>query len=334
MKRFNFPFNYKPAVSLKDTLVYANGLKENIFSFFEAQYKTIYLDPALVVPCKNTYLAYENDDRFVSFDNKANNLISAFNNCQDNYFTLAANKFRRRNICTFAPLIRRDAKLTNTSSMVQWIIDLELAMPEDNLNINYFSSFIQDLYKKILSFCEKPSLQKIHNINPKKKAPRSWKILDARKIERSYPTLSLEQSVNHICSNNRLAIVTNNFKKLKSNKSIEQYVPTAHDLDCSCGLYVYDYANDSTINLINICKRPTGKKSFEQLKSSNPIELENEIYDSKLFDKTRLTNMSITINFTNLLYYLLDKIHLAEVVSSVWTDEFMEFVETEKIEIL
>lgn len=334
MKRFHFPFDYKPSVSLQDTVVYANKLKQAIFSFLQEQYKAIYLDPALLVPNKESSLSYAHLDRFVSFDNKANNLISAFNNCQDNYFTIAATKFKRKNIYTYAPLIKRDAKLTNTSSMINWLINFELAMPEDNLNIKYFDSFAKQLFDKIVSLITKAEFKKIYSVSNKKIKVDDWKIIDAQKVENSYPTLDLNQALNHICANNRFVIIENNFKRLKSNKSIEPFVATAQDLDCSCGLYVYDYVNDTSINLINICKRTSGDKAYEQLRSTNPIELDNEIYDQKLFDKDRPTNMSVTINFTNLIYYLLDKVHLAEVVASVWPDEFLEFVKTEKIDIL
>ncbi len=334
MKRFHFPFDYKPKVSLEDTVVYASKLKQEIFTFFKEQYKAIYLDPALIVPNKESSLAYKSNDRFVSFDNKASNLVSAINNCQDNYLTIASSKFKRKNICTFAPLIKRDVKLSNTSSMINWIIDLELAMPEDYLNNKYFIDFAKQLFGKIVSFVNKSELKKIYEVSNKKIKVSDWKVVEAQKLENSYLTLTLKQGLNHICSSNRFVIIENNFKKLKSNQSIEQYSVTAQDWENSCGIYVYDYINEAPINLINICKRPSGDKSYNQLRNTNPLELDNEIYDQIIFDKDRPTNMSVTINFTNLIYYLLDKVHLAEVVSSVWPEDFLEFVKTEKIDIL
>lgn len=334
MKRFHFPFDYKPKVSLQDTLHYANLLKQKIFNFLQEQYKAIYLDPALIVSNKESSLSYTNLDRYVGFDNKVINMIAAFNNCQDNYLTLASSKFKHKNIFTYCPSIKRDAKLTNTSSMINWMINIELAMPDDNLNIEYFSQFAKDTFAKIATLTQAKDLENIFEVDKKKIKSNQWKTFEAQKLEDGYPTLNLSQSLKHICSAHKFVIVQNNLKRLKSNNSVEQYVATGQDLDCSCGLYVYDFVNDAAINLINICKRPSGQKSFDQLKNINPLELDNQIYDKQLFDQDRPTNMSISINFTNLLFYLLDKVHLAEVVSSIWPDEFIEFIKTEKVDIL
>lgn len=334
MKRFRFPFDYKPKVSLKDTIAFANLLKQKLFTYFQERYNAISIDPALVVSNRESSLAYTNNDRYVSFDNKANNLISIFNNCQDNYLTLMSQTLRHKNIYSYNPIIKRDAKLTNTSSMITWNMNLELAMPEDSLNIAFFNKFGKELFQVIKGFVQIPRIKSIFEVSRKKINVKEWRVVEAQKIEDSYRSLTLEQGVNHFCSNNLFVIINNNFKRLRSNNSVEDYVSTSQDLNCSCGFYVYDFINDKAINIINIFKRPSGETSHEQLKTTNPIELDEQVYNPKIFDANRPTNMSVNINFTNLIFYLLDKIHLAEVVSSIWPDDFMDFVKTEKIEIL
>jgi len=335
MKRFNFPIDYKPKVSLHDTLIYSSSLKNAIFGFLYEQYKTIYIDPCLFVSNLQSCLCYTWQDRYVSFDNKINDLIACFNSTQHNFLMLASKLFHNENYATFAPAFNRDAKLTNLSSMLSWMIHVELAMPEENMNDNYFVKFCQILFDRIAKIVKTNELAKLYEVDEAKFKPvDGFNVAEANKIERNYPTLSLADGFNLYCAKNKFVIVKGVFKPLKTNQSIQPTIPTSYDQDCCCGLYVYDYVNDEPINLINIFKRPDGEKAFTQLNKSNPIELENHVYNDELFDKNRKVNLGITINFSNLLFYLLDKVHLAEVVSSVWSDEFIKFIKEEKIEIL
>jgi len=335
MKRYNFPIDYIPKLSLHNTIIYSTLLKNAIFQSMYEQYKTIYIDPCLFVTNLQSTLCYTSEDRYVSFDNKDNDLIACVNNVQDNYLMVASKLFPNENYITFAPNFKRDAKLNNVSSMLEWVIQVELAMPEDNMNIEYFTKFIQKIFADISELVKQDELAKIYKVDQAKFKPlKKFDIVDAAKIERSYPTVSLHDACRIYCSTNKFVVVTNNFKPLRTNHTIEETSSTAFDQDCTCGLYVYDYINDKYINLINMVKRPSGEKAFTQLNKSNPIELENQVYSDEIFDKNRKTNLGITINFSKLLFYLLDKIHLAEVVASVWPEDFLKFVKSEKIDIL
>ncbi|MCQ2956642.1 MAG: hypothetical protein MJ233_02035 [Mycoplasmoidaceae bacterium] len=186
-----------------------------------------------------------------------------------------------------------------------------------NLNMEYFVTLAKEVFISLIDLGNQPKLSKIHKLNKKKISFSDITVVDAQKIESSYPTLSLREAFDHFCSQNKFVIVKNNIKKLKSGKSLETFVPTAQDTDLSCGLYVYDDINNKAIHLINVCKRPDGYMSNKQLNDNNPLEVTNEIYDEEIFDKQRPTNISLVINFTNLVFYFLDKVHLAEVVKSV-----------------
>lgn len=118
MKRFKFPFAYKPKVSLKQTIIYSDIYKNHIFKHLQNKYKCIYLDPAYIVDNKKSALGYLNGDRVISFDNKENNTIISLNPIQDNYLTIASSIFPTDNLITFAPYIKRDAKQTNLDSIM------------------------------------------------------------------------------------------------------------------------------------------------------------------------------------------------------------------------
>lgn len=332
MKRFKFPFAYEPKVNLKNTIVYSSIFKQHIFDFLKNKYKCINIDPTFIVGNKNSQVSYLFGDRMMSFDNKANNSIYLLNSAQDNYLLLAGKTLKNENFITYAPFIKRDATQTNLDSIINWQIDVELSMPL-NLNMNYFTTLARETFYSIANIANNSELKKIHRPDYKKINPKDFDIVSAQKIENSYPTLPLHEAFAHYCSQHKFVIVVGNLRKLKSGKNFEQSIPTAQDNDLSCGLYVYDKVNNKPINLINVCKRPDGITSKKQLSDTNPIELANELYDKNLFIKDRPTNISLVINYTNLLFYFLDKIHLAEVVKSVWPDEFIKFVKTEKIEI-
>lgn len=332
MKRFKFPFAYEPKVNVKNTMIYSSILKNKIFEYLNNKYKCIYVDPAMVVDNKQSSLAYVNGDRVISFDNKPNNSIFMFNSAQDNYLLLLSNIFKNQHIVTFAPFIRRDAKQTNLDSIINWEIAIELSMPI-NLNIDYFATLIRETYVALTNIANSNDLKNIHVLDKNKSNAVDFAVIDAQKIESSYPTLSLEEAFTHYCSEHKFVIVQNNIKKLRSGKALSAFIPTAQDSELSCGLYVYDETNNKPIHLINVCKRPDGIVSKNQLLETNPYEITNELYDSKIFEKDHPTNISLVINFTNLLFFFLDKVHLAEVVKSVWPDEFIDFVNKENIEI-
>lgn len=332
MKRFKFPFAYAPKVNLKNTIVYSSLLKQHIFKYLANKYKCTYIDPALIVDNKQSAVSYLFGDRMLSFDNKANNSIFSFNSAQDNYLLLQSKLFKNENICTFAPYIRRDAKQTNLDSVINWEIDAELSIPI-NLNLNYFTTLAKETFNALLTIANDNELKKIHVIKDNKKNLFDIAVVDAQKLETSYPTLSLSDAFRHYCSEHKVVVVQNNIKKLKSGKTLAGFIPTAQDSELSCGLYVYDEINEQPIHLINVCKRPDGETSRKQLNETNPIEITNELYDPNIFDPSRPTNISLVINFTNLLFYFLDKVHLAEVVKSVWPSDFIDFIKTEKLEI-
>ncbi|MBQ0045485.1 MAG: hypothetical protein KBS35_01185 [Mycoplasma sp.] len=332
MRRFRFPFAYQPKVNLRNTIIYSSIFKQHIFAYLQSKYKCINIDPAFIVDNKKSSISYLTGDRIMSFDNKATNSIYSLNSTQDNYLLLASKLFKTENLITFAPFIKRDAKQTNLDSIINWNINIELSMPI-NLNINYFTVLSKELFYALGDLTSLPELKKIYKVNDKRIRGMNFHVVDAQKIESSYPTLPLKDAFNHYCSEHRFVIIQNNIKQLKSGKSLEQCIPTAQDKNLSCGLYVYDDTNNKPINLISVYKRPEGLLSKKQLNDSNPLELANELYDQGMFDKTRPTNIAVVINFTNLLFYFLEKIHLAEVVKSVWPDEFIDFVKTEKIEI-
>lgn len=332
MKRFRFPFAYEPKVNLRNTVIYSSIFRQQIFAYLQSKYRCINIDPALIVDNKNSAISYLSGDRIMSFDNKANNSIYSLNSSQDNYLVLASRLFKTENLLTFAPFIHRDAKQTNLDSIIRWNFDMELSMPV-NLNVNYFTTLAKELFFGMSELTNSQELRRIYKVNNKKTQGMNFQVVDAQKIESSYPTLPLNDAFNHYCSEHKFVIVQNNIKQLKSGKCLESSIPTAQDKNLSCGLYVYDDTNNKPILLINICKRPDGYLSKKQLNDTNPLELANDLYDHGVFDKTRPTNISVIINFTNLLFYFLDKIHLAEVVKSVWPDEFIDFVKTEKIEI-
>lgn len=333
MKRYNFPFDYEPKLDIKNTMLYSSTLKQLIFNYYTNKYHVIYVDPALLVTTKNSACGHANNDRTISFDNKVTNTTVSLNNVQDNYLMIQSSVLKNQNLLSYVPFIRRDAKQTNTESVFNWNIVLDLAMPKENLNIDYFCNGIKTLFGEICNITRNEELKKIFTVQTKKVRPYGFSIITLQKLEDEYPTLSIKEALRHYVAKHNFTIVINNYKKTESNQWLESPVLTAIDFELCCGLYVYDDVNDEAINIINICKRPDGKVSYNQLNAFNPIELTNNLYDERIFDKDRPTNMSVSINFTNLLYYLLDKIHLSEVVASIWPDEFIEFVKKAKIEI-
>ncbi len=199
--------------------------------------------------------------------------------------------------------------------------------------MNYFIGLAKQTFHDLINITNISELKRICKIDSRKLPHKDFTIIDAQKIDTLYPTLSLSEGFKHFCSLHKFVIVTNNIKKLKSGETLEKNIATSQDNNLSCGLYVYDPINQQPLLLINVCKRPDGSTSKAQLNESNPLEMTNDLYDHRLFNKKRPTNISLIICYSNLLFYVLDKVHLSEVVKSVWTKDFLDFINIEKIEI-
>lgn len=335
MQRYNFPYNYKPKISLENTYLYSSYFYQHLIHFFTKKYDAHLVVAPNVASFSKNIKSYSKNAREICFDNLNTDQIFLINQNVDTYLLMLSNVFKNKALICLNQTINRDAKLTNVDSMVN--VDLYLDIPSliSNQTTKHFSNLILQILTDITQIMSQNELLKIYRTSTFKKNSKKYIYIDAQKIENDYPFFKLERAFDHYCSQNKKnVIVLDSLKQLKSENFFKQPNFVSQNLNASCSLYVFDNNNQKAINLIDITSRPSGQQAKDQLLKYNAVEFDQKMYDQSIFSTSRPQNTSIVIHCSNVLFYFLDKIHLAEVVKSVWTDNFIDFCEINKIKIM
>lgn len=332
MKRYNFPYSYKPKVNFKDTLRYISLFKKELMDRLQKKYDAIEIFTPIASTLTNSNNAIYPDQRQIIFDNKFSDNIFQVNSQLDNYFCLISNELNPISVIGFYDIINRDAKLNNLDSLTTQTIMLDYYDLLENHNIDYLNRLIKEIYKLVIETTKEESLTKIYSAS--NLATSIIKTISTQEIEDHYPTIQLQQGFTHYVNENNLVILNKPFITLKSGRIYKKGLAVSQSFNNSCILYAYNQFNDKEIELITIASRPNGQLAKDQLLKQNPFEYDNKIYDQALFDEKRAQSISININFSNLMLFLLKKVHLAEVSKSIWEQDFLDFVKDEKIKIL
>ena len=335
MQRFNFPYNYKPKVSLEDTYLYSSYFFQHLIQFFIKKYNAQFVIAPSTASFTKNIKSHPKNVREICFDNLTTNQIFLINQNVDTYLMSLSNIFKEVAFVCLNQTINRDAKLNNVDSVVNVDLNLEIPSLVSSQTSKAFSDLILQIYSDIIQVASQNELLKIYHPFAAKKNNKKYVCVTAQKIEDNYPFFDLEKAFDHFCSQaKKNVILVDSIKQLKSEKFFKQPNFVSQNLNASCSLYVFDANNQKAINLIDIVARPTGQQAKDQLLKYNAIEFDQNVYDQDIFSSSRPQNTSIVIHCSNILFYFLDKIHLAEVVKSVWTNDFIEFCKINKIKIM
>lgn len=335
MQRYNFPYNYKPKLSIEKTYLFASYFYQLLVNFFIKKYNAHFVIAPHVASFSKSIKSNLQNVREICFDNLNTNQIFLINQNVDTYLMSISNVFKESAFVSLNQTINRDAKLTNLDSLVNIDINLEIPSLTSNQTSKNFSELILQIYADVIQTLSQNALLSIYH-PPSKKTTKKYVSVSAQKIENDYPFLNLEKAFDYYCSQNKTKniIVVDSLKQLKSENFFKQPNFVCQNLNASCSLYVFDPINQKAINLIDICARPSAQQSKDQLLKHNLVEFDENVYDPGIFSPTRPQNTSIVIHCSNILFYFLDKIHLAETVKSVWTDDFNIFCKLNKIKIM
>lgn len=318
MERYNFPYNYKPKITLEDTYLYSSYFYQYLIQFFAKKYDAHFVVAPQVASFSKNIRSCQKNAREICFDNLNTNQIFLINQNVDTYLMSLSNIFKDKALICLNQTINRDAKLTNVDSVVNIDLYLEIPSLAFDQTTKHFSNLILQIFADIIQVMSQSELLKIYHTSASKKADKKYAYIEAQKIEDDYPFFELEKAFDHYCSQSKKnVIVLNSLKQLKSENFFKQPNFVSQNLNASCSLYVFDSNNQKAINLIDIAARPTGQQAKDQLLKYSAIEIDQKMYDQDIFSVSRPQNTSIVIHCSNVLFYFLDKIHLAEVVKSV-----------------
>lgn len=334
MENYIYKNNYKQSLSIKET----EEAIRNVKLYFEKELaKELHLTrvtaPLFVESNKGINDGLSGKEVPVSFR------VEDFNNQIEIVHSLA--KWKRININKYGfniheglytdmNAIRKDEKRDNYHSVYvdQW--DFELLINKEDRNIKFLKDYVKKIYKVIYK-TEKFS-EKIYEI--KAVLPKNIKFITSEKLLDLYPYLSPEERINEYVKLYKAVFLIGIGHKLKNNEVHDLRAPDYDDWNLNGDIYVYNPILDDALELSSLGIRVDKESLKEQLKiTHNEDYLNLEYHKAILEDKIPLT-FGGGIGQSRISLFMLKKLHIGEVQSSIWLNSTREFFESKGIKLL
>lgn len=332
---FLFPSNYKPKINLADTLIYINRYREFLIKLLIAKYNLINIEAPIVADLDLNTNNFKLDARLIDFDNKTNykvyelyNDISLWIKQKMKQFNVKANN----GLYTIYKKINRDSKLNNLDSMIQEIIHLEYRPIEELNNQKGINQLFFELIQSIVGLNE-IEIIKGHKTNKFFQKDKSPKFITLKELVHIYPTIDVNKALkDYIRENGPTVLFSPMLETINGTLNVDCYAMT-DDYNLTGILYVYNRTTDQVVPLVKISSRPSQEAAYDQTIGVFNDIFEKGIYNKKILKAFDLKSIGIDIYFSNLMLVCLQKVHLAEVVSSVWKEDLIEYCKENDIEI-
>ncbi len=303
MSKHYFPSNYKPKYNLEQTIKFINKFKELLVK----QIKETFSSQLISFPLVKSVNEFEITDLFprnIIFDNANSNNLFSFNQNPINFFIQKSFEYPAiKSFYSFTNIINRDSLLTNTSSLVKEVLYLYIFAQ----NISALETCFKKIANQVVSFINEALTNSSFKLDDKKilkfSTKNTYEIFNRKIVDK-------QKFIEEFIYNN-YPILLIGTPINNSNEEQELKLSDVKQPFYSASFYIYISKLNSELRLFKI----------------SPIDkTENEEKDGK--------NFLIQFDLSNIYAYVLDKVHIAEVVSSSWSQEFEEFVKSNNIKIM
>ncbi len=157
--------------------------------------------------------------------------------------------------------------------------------------------------------------------------PNTMKVVTLNKLKKFYPSISLQDALNEYVRNNDVILLFDQDETFDHihRKSIITFIKNA-------SLYVKSNINNELICLMTFNLSPKKQEVIDHFKyEANSEAVEKLINNSLLLFSDYNDVLGIEINFNSLILYLLQKMHMAEVLDIPVTDEIKQQFKKNKL---
>lgn len=309
MAKKYFPVNYQPKHDFTSTLKFIDNFNELLKKALTDKFNGIQITSPLVYRVKEPINPENFAYRKIMFDNCNSKEIYTLDGDVINFFRQKNNLIDQQpnySLFSFSSVFYRDSKLTNTNSLLKNVVYLFV----NDKQLLSFDAALKKITDLLLSIINQIIID--DSLSDYK--------LKTKKIT-SYSTKTLKEVLPKIKTKN------NNFDYVSNYLS--NNIPTLITNVASISINELDEFsfNNLTINLKNASFNIFYKNINEKLRIFKIVQVNSDVsVDSNQY--------LIQIDLSNLYMYLLDKIHIAEVTPSVWTDDFFNFLKENNIKIM
>ncbi|AKU79264.1 hypothetical protein [Spiroplasma turonicum] len=333
--KYGIVLGYVSKLNFKETLKAIELIKDSLFFDVRSKFKLIAVDSTIVTDKKE----WLNDDfqqtkRPIDFD------ITEFKDFGE--IMLSNNKWRRKIISKIEHLelkkgiiskfttIDRDTKASNTSSVIYEELGIEIVSKE--IDMKFLDKTLIDIYTLIYNVDKKVSSE--FKILKTSHFSKTLTFVTYTKLRELYPLLTFKERINKFAKENGSFVLKDYVEKIINHKSMNNFSEDVFNFKTYSKLYVYNHECEKAMSL--------GYASYqvdrEVLRTQNLLLKENYKNNTNYNFLIKANKLPITLSagiFVNrVTMTITEKQHIAEVHSSIWSNEFIEYCNSNKIKIL
>lgn len=325
MEHFTYKAEYKSRLSLKENEIAIKDVRDTFENLISNELKlTRVTAPLFVESNKGINDGLSGKEIPVSF------LLDDFNNKIEIVHSLA--KWKRLNINKYGfkiheglytdmNAIRKDEVRDNYHSIYvdQW--DFELIISEEDRNLIFLKEYVNKIYNAIFKL-EKyiEDKYKIESI-----LPSTITFIESEDLINLYPNLSINQKIDEVVKKYKAVFIIGIGKKLSNNTILDQRAPDYDDWNLNGDLYVYNPILNNALELSSLGIRVDKNSLLHQLKESNHEDYLKYDYHQKILNDVIPLTFGGGIGQSRLCLFMLKKLHIGEVQSSIWNEETRRF---------
>lgn len=227
--------------------------------------------------------------------------------------------------------IRRDEDLDNIHSVYvdQW--DWEKVIEKKNRTLSYLKATVKKIYKVLLKTEDKVNAKyPVFN----KKLPAEITFISTKELEAEYKDLSRKERENAIAKKYGAVFLYQIGWPLADGQPHDGRAADYDDWKLNGDILVWNPVLETAYEISSMGIRVDEKSIVKQLKAKKEInKLENPYVNSIIEGELPLT-IGGGIGQSRLCMFFLEKLHIGEVQSSLWSDSDMEIFEKNNINIL
>ena len=226
--------------------------------------------------------------------------------------------------------IRKDELRDNYHSIYvdQW--DYEFIISKEDRTLKFLKETVEKIYKAILD--TRDFISKKFKISAN--LPENITFLTSEELLRMYPDMSPADRVNEAARRYRALFVAQIGYKLSDGEAQDLRAPDYDDWALNGDIFVYNELLDDALELSSMGIRVDKAALIKQSKIAKKEENLNLYFQKLILDDKLPYTLGGGIGQSRICMFLLRKLHIGEVQSSVWEKETYDFFTSRGVNIL
>ena len=226
--------------------------------------------------------------------------------------------------------IRKDELRDNYHSIYVDQRDYEFIISKEDRTLKFLKETVEKIYKVILD--TRDFISKKFKISAN--LPENITFLTSEELLRMYPDMSPAERVNEAARRYRALFVAQIGYKLSDGEAQDLRAPDYDDWALNGDIFVYNELLDDALELSSMGIRVDKVALIKQSKIAKKEENLNLYFQKLILDDKLPYTLGGGIGQSRICMFLLRKLHIGEVQSSVWGKETYEFFTSRGVNIL